>query len=120
MGRIWRRFAAALETQGARRLPGNRVALRIGDGDHGVVERGVHVRDARGDVLELAATNALRFACHYRKPCKQLGDASRGANSPPDWLLYLDRNRVEKGKIVSVRVSLGCPRIQKTKKKPKQ
>src|SRR3546814_4318343 len=62
--RIGRRLAAALETHGARRRPGNRVALRIGDGDHGVVERGVHVRDARGDVLALAAPNALRFACH--------------------------------------------------------
>src|SRR3546814_609614 len=69
--RIGRRLAAALETHGARRRPGNRVALRIGDGDHGVVERGVHVRDARGDVLALAATNALRFACHYRKPFKK-------------------------------------------------
>src|SRR3546814_14287879 len=92
--RIGRRLAAALETHGARRRPGNRVALRIGDGDHGVVERGVHVRDARGDVLALAATNALRFACHYRKPFKKLGAASRGASSPPDCLLLLAGNRL--------------------------
>ena len=47
--------------------PGDRVALRVGDGDHGVVERGVHVRHARGDVLALAPLQALRGfgSSHY-------------------------------------------------------
>src|ERR1700709_486253 len=47
---------------------GNGVALGIGDGDHGVVEAGVHMRDARGDVLAFTAPNALRFTCHNGIP----------------------------------------------------
>src|SRR3546814_9010802 len=34
------------------------------------------------------------FACHYRKPFKKPGAASRGANSPPDCLLLLAGNRL--------------------------
>src|SRR4051812_17302888 len=56
--RIGRRLAAALEAFRARGGPGDHVALGIGDGDHGVVERGVHMRDACGDVLALAAADA--------------------------------------------------------------
>src|SRR5690606_37423817 len=55
---IGRRFARALEALAARRRPGDGVALGVGDGDHGVVERRVDVRDARGDVLALAALDA--------------------------------------------------------------
>src|SRR5450756_956180 len=36
---VGRRFARALEAHGPRRRPGNGVALRVGDGDHGIVER---------------------------------------------------------------------------------
>src|SRR6185437_3609550 len=43
--RIGRRFAAALETLRARGGPGDHIALGVGDGDHGVVEGGVHMRD---------------------------------------------------------------------------
>src|SRR5262249_46265990 len=50
-----RRLARALEALLARRRPGDGVALRVGDGHNGVVERGVHVRDARDDVLAFAA-----------------------------------------------------------------
>src|SRR3546814_10641191 len=43
---------------GAGRRPRNGIALRVGDGDHGVVERRVDVRDARRDVLLLATAQA--------------------------------------------------------------
>ena len=46
LGGVRRRLARALEALLARRRPGDGVALRVGDGDHRVVERGVHVRDA--------------------------------------------------------------------------
>src|SRR6185503_19197581 len=46
-----RRLARALEAGIARGRPGQRVALAVGDGDDGVVERGVDVRDALGHVL---------------------------------------------------------------------
>src|SRR3546814_18700323 len=39
---------------GAGRRPRNGIALRVGDGDHGVVERRVDVRDARRDDLLIA------------------------------------------------------------------
>src|SRR6185503_16283695 len=47
----WGRFARALEAGVARGRPGQRVALAVGDGDDGVVERRVDVGDALGDVL---------------------------------------------------------------------
>src|SRR3546814_10123721 len=59
------RLAAALEAHHARRGPGDRVALGVGDGHHGVVEAGVDVRDAGRDVLAFAALDALGFACHF-------------------------------------------------------
>src|SRR5262252_9153313 len=61
---IGRRFARALETHGPGRRPGNRIALRIGDGDHGIVERGRDMRDARRDVLAFAPTDACGFLTH--------------------------------------------------------
>src|SRR5690348_3260527 len=59
------RLAAALEPHHPGARPGNRIALRVGDGDHGIVEAGVHVSDAGGDVLALPPAEALRFACHW-------------------------------------------------------
>src|SRR4029078_12673407 len=56
---IGRRLAAALEAHHPRARPGNRIALRVGDGDHGVVEAGVHVGDAGGDVLAFPPAEAL-------------------------------------------------------------
>ncbi len=53
-----RRLARTTEALGASRGPGNRVALGIGDGDHGVVERGAHMSDAGGNVLPLATAKA--------------------------------------------------------------
>src|SRR5690606_1501357 len=53
-----RRLARALEAERARRRPGDGVALCVGDRDLGVVEARVHMRDARGDVLALAAAYA--------------------------------------------------------------
>src|SRR5207237_1978316 len=62
------RLARALEAHRAGRGPGNRVALRIGDGDGRVVERRIDVRDARGDVLAFATAYAGGFLAHYLKP----------------------------------------------------
>src|SRR5690606_26163875 len=45
------RFARTLETVAARSRPCQRIALAVGDGDDGVVERRVHVGNALGDVL---------------------------------------------------------------------
>src|SRR5438270_9714795 len=66
-----RRFARTLEAIAARRCPGDGVALRVGDRDHRIVERRVHVRDARSDVLALAAANASRcgFFAHAQPCC---------------------------------------------------
>src|SRR5664279_2995679 len=58
---VRRRFARALETHGPRRRPGDGVALRVGDGDHRVVERRIHMRHARRDVLAFAPTDAGGF-----------------------------------------------------------
>src|SRR6266516_8049586 len=58
LSRERRRFARALEPFRSRRGPGDRIALSIGDRDHRVVERRIHVRDARGDVLAFAPTDA--------------------------------------------------------------
>src|SRR2546429_1562922 len=46
-----RRLARPLEPGVPRGRPGKSVALPVGDGDDGVVERRVHVRDALGDVF---------------------------------------------------------------------
>ena len=56
-----RGFARTFETGVARSCPGQRVSLAVGDGDDGVVERCVNVRDAFGDVfLDLLARARLR------------------------------------------------------------
>src|SRR6185312_2693559 len=62
---VRRRLAAALEAHHPGTRPGNRIALRVGDGDHGVVEAGVHVGDAGGDVLALPPADALRCLGHW-------------------------------------------------------
>lgn len=58
------RLAAALEAHHAGARPADRIALRIGDGDHGVVEAGVDVRNAAGDVLLVTTPDTAWFACH--------------------------------------------------------
>src|SRR4030095_14626825 len=82
---IGSRLAAALEAHHARRRPGNRIALRIGDGDHRIVEAGVHMRDAGSDILPLAPANALRFTCHVRNP-----DPSSSVHREPFSLLPVE------------------------------
>ncbi len=64
LGGVRGRLARALETHRAGRRPGDRVALRVGNRDHRVVERRVHMRDARGDVLAFAAADACCFFSH--------------------------------------------------------
>ena len=49
--REWSRLASALETDGARRVPSDRLAIHIGDGDDRVVKGCVHVHDAAKNVL---------------------------------------------------------------------
>src|SRR5450432_3730763 len=60
------RLARTLEAHRARRRPGNGVALRVGDGDGGVVERRIHVRDTGCNVLAFTATDACGFLAHYQ------------------------------------------------------
>src|SRR5262249_45290587 len=62
--RIRRRLARPLEAHGAGGRPRYGVALRIGDRDHRVVERGVHVRHAGRDVLFFASANTGGFFTH--------------------------------------------------------
>src|SRR3546814_11889575 len=62
--RIGSRLAAALETHHAGARPGNRIALRVGDGDHRVVEGRVDVGHTRRDILAFAPAKALRFTSH--------------------------------------------------------
>src|SRR5262249_20143055 len=60
------RLARALEALRAGGRPRDGIALRVGYRDHGVVERGVDVRDARGDVFTLALAYARGFLAHAR------------------------------------------------------
>src|SRR6266566_4384020 len=74
LGRERRRLARALESLGPGRGPGDRIALGVGDGDHRVVERRIHVRDARGDVLALTPPNAgSGFLAHRASILSRLG-----------------------------------------------
>src|SRR5205823_13165729 len=52
------RLAAALEALRARRSPGHDVALRVGDGDDGVVERALDVSLSDSHVFALAAARS--------------------------------------------------------------
>src|SRR4029079_15688996 len=63
--RIWRRLAASLEAHHPGRAPRDGVALCVGDGDHGVVEAGVHMGDAGGDVLAFPSAETLRCLGHW-------------------------------------------------------
>src|SRR5699024_4228303 len=65
------RFPGTAEAQLARAGPGYRVALGIGDGDDGVVERRLDMGGAALDILALAAAadHTLRtFLCHCENP----------------------------------------------------
>src|SRR6266851_1869610 len=66
LGRIRGRFTRPLETHGARRRPRNRITLGVGDRDHCVIERRVHVSDAGGDVLAFPSPDAGSFFTHSR------------------------------------------------------
>src|SRR6185312_7076823 len=79
---VGRRLAAALEAHHPRARPGNRIALRIGDGDHGVVEAGIHVGDAGGDVLAFPPAEALWGLGHsYFLQSKLLKDGRSGRSA---------------------------------------
>src|SRR6476619_4162144 len=60
------RLARALEAHRSGRRPGDGVALRVGDGDGGVVERRIHMRDAGCTVLAFAAAYAGGFLAHSK------------------------------------------------------
>src|SRR5208337_1237887 len=74
------RLAGALESHRPGGGPRDRVALRIGDGDHRIVERRVHVGDAGRDVLAFAAADSGRFFGH------ELVLQSRFRASIPEWV----------------------------------
>src|SRR5262245_52143378 len=74
LGGIGRRLARALEAELAGRGPGDRVALHVGDGDHRVVERCIHMDDARGDVLALLAARTDRLFRHIASLFLLAGD----------------------------------------------
>src|SRR6185437_8642284 len=60
------RLARALEAHRAGRRPGDGIALRVGDGDGGVVERRIYVRDTRSDVLAFTTAYAGGILAHYQ------------------------------------------------------
>src|SRR5579875_3805937 len=62
LGRERRRLARALEARAAGRLPGDDVALAVGERDDRVVERRLDVRLTDRDVLANTATAALGTA----------------------------------------------------------
>ncbi|EAV42876.1 hypothetical protein SIAM614_16067 [Stappia aggregata IAM 12614] len=64
LGSIRSGLTGTFETESTSGRPGDRVALCVGDRDHGVIERGVHMRNARRDVLAFAATHARRVFSH--------------------------------------------------------
>ncbi len=76
LGGIGRRLAASLEAHHAGGRPADRIALGIGDGDHGVVKRRIHMRHTGGDILTFPATNALRFTSHWKFLIQKLFSAS--------------------------------------------
>src|SRR5215217_3224775 len=78
LGRIGSRLARPFEAHRTGGRPRDRVALGVRDGNHGVVERGVHMRHAGDNVLAFAAADAGRFFGHSlvlqaRPLCKALG-----------------------------------------------
>src|SRR5690242_19832884 len=94
------RLARALEALRPRRRPGDGIALRVGNRDHGVVERGVDVRDARGDVFTFALAYARGFLAHVRpfrgcgpitEPKPSISFAPRAAGAGRSLLLSGDR-----------------------------
>src|SRR5206468_10190062 len=81
--RIRGRLAAALEAHHPGRAPRDGIALRVGDGDHRIVEAGVHVGDAGGDVLALPSAKALRCLSHVVVPVpKSKSRSPWGAEEP--------------------------------------
>src|SRR5206468_3708713 len=66
LGGVGRRLAAALEAHHSGRAPGNRIALRVGDRDHRIVEAGVHVSDAGRDILAFPSAETLRGLSHRK------------------------------------------------------
>src|SRR5215210_6737201 len=68
LSRVGCGFAGAFEAHGAGRRPGDRIALGVGDGNHRIVEARIHMRDAGGDVLAFASTDAGGFLSHTLSP----------------------------------------------------
>jgi hypothetical protein len=59
------RFTATLETHRTSRRPADSITLRISDGDHGVIEASVDMRNTARDILSVTAPYFAGFACHY-------------------------------------------------------
>src|SRR6202042_1968522 len=66
----------------ARRRPGNGIALRVGDGDGGVVERRIHMRHTGSDVLALTAAYAGGILAHLKNLSNDLNAAVMPAATP--------------------------------------
>src|SRR5579872_2235026 len=82
---VRRRLAAALEPLAARGRPGDRVALSVGDGDDGVVERRGDVGDTGRDILALLPAGARGRSGGSRHDAKFLLLLIRGRRSPTTW-----------------------------------
>src|SRR5215510_2910489 len=109
---VGRRFTRALEAHGPGRRPGDRVALRVGDSDHGIVERRGDVRDARRDVLSFASTDAGGFLTHSqsfraRAPSLVLG---RSCNQVGPGIFFLPAIVLAGPLRVRALVWVRCPR----------
>ena len=109
--RIGSGFARTLEALAARRRPSNCIPLGIRDGDHCVVDRGVHMRCARCDVFALAPTKARR---RCRRSCHDLSAAVLRPRNlflfPGDWpRRTLSRPRVGVRTLPAHRETLAMP-----------
>src|SRR5277367_4257086 len=65
LGRERRSLTGAAEAERAGTLPAQRVADRIGDGDDGVVERGLNVDQTKWHILSLTLLELLVFARRF-------------------------------------------------------
>src|SRR5450432_3376215 len=108
---IGRRFARTLEAHRASRRPGNGIALRIGDGDGRVVERRIHVRDARCDVLALTAADACGFLAHFKpflRSQRRRNASGYTKNASGEWRMA---NRTIRHSLFAIRKLISsCPR----------
>ena len=80
LGGKGRAFSRALKAGAARSCPRKGIALSVGDGNDGVVKRGMNmghgIRDVLTNLLLAALTGATSGFCHNRGPLFLKGDAA--------------------------------------------